>query len=151
MRVHQPGVCRHLVACLEQILDEELGSREERRIRTSLRLSGIPPGMTLANFDFSFQPSIERGRIERLTVPIRAQGMWSTIYGYLGLASDLNTVVGVSFYEHGETPGIGGRIAEPNRWRGADRRVTAQRGQWDGHVRARHFSGPRARYRPAAA
>ena len=51
---------------LEKILDDELGSREERRIRTSLRLSGIPPGMTLANFDFAFQPSIERGRIDAL-------------------------------------------------------------------------------------
>lgn len=51
---------------LEQILDDELGSREERRIRTSLRLSGIPPGMTLASFDFSFQPGIERGRIDAL-------------------------------------------------------------------------------------
>lgn len=51
---------------LDEILDEELGSREERRIRTSLRLSGIPPGMTLANFDFSFQPGIERGRVDAL-------------------------------------------------------------------------------------
>jgi len=51
---------------LEEILDDEPGSREERRIRTSLRLSGIPPGMTLANFDFSFQAVIERGRIDAL-------------------------------------------------------------------------------------
>lgn len=51
---------------LDEILDDELGSREERRIRTSLRLSRIPPGMTLANFDFSFQPGIERGRIDAL-------------------------------------------------------------------------------------
>ncbi|MEQ1895523.1 MAG: ATP-binding protein, partial [Planctomycetota bacterium] len=51
---------------LDEILDDELGSREERRIRTSLRLSGIPPGMTLGNFDYSFQPGIERGRIEAL-------------------------------------------------------------------------------------
>jgi DNA replication protein DnaC len=51
---------------LDEILDDELGSREERRIRTSLRLSGIPPGMTLGNFDYAFQPGIERGRIEAL-------------------------------------------------------------------------------------
>lgn len=51
---------------LERFLDDELGSREERRVRTSLRLSGLPTGQTLASFDFSFQPSIERGRVEAL-------------------------------------------------------------------------------------
>jgi DNA replication protein DnaC len=51
---------------LDKILEEELGFREERRVRTSLKLSGLPTGQTLANFDFSFQPSIERSRIETL-------------------------------------------------------------------------------------
>jgi DNA replication protein DnaC len=51
---------------LDGILDEELSFREERRIRTSLKLSGLPQGQTLANFDFSFQPTIERSRIETL-------------------------------------------------------------------------------------
>lgn len=53
-------------AFLDRLLDAEYGRREERRIRTSLRLSGLPTGQTLANFDFSFQPSIERSRIETL-------------------------------------------------------------------------------------
>lgn len=51
---------------LDQLLDEELGSREERRVRTSLRLSNLPTGMTLGSFDFGFQPSIEKSRIETL-------------------------------------------------------------------------------------
>ena len=51
---------------LDQLLEAELGCREERRIRTSLRLSGLPTGHTLGNFDFAFQPSIERSRIETL-------------------------------------------------------------------------------------
>ncbi|HZD71685.1 MAG TPA: IS21-like element helper ATPase IstB [Actinomycetes bacterium] len=51
---------------LDQLLEAEIRQREERRIRTSLRLSGLPPGQTLANFDFAFQPSIERSRIETL-------------------------------------------------------------------------------------
>jgi DNA replication protein DnaC len=51
---------------LDRLLDIELGSREERRIRTALRLSGLPTGQTLANFDFSFQPSVDRSRIETL-------------------------------------------------------------------------------------
>jgi len=51
---------------LDRILEEELRHREERRIRTALILSGLPTGQTLANFDFAFQPSVERSRIETL-------------------------------------------------------------------------------------
>lgn len=51
---------------LDTVLQGELEQREERRIRTSLRLSGLPPGQSLGTFDFSFQPSVERSRIETL-------------------------------------------------------------------------------------
>ena len=51
---------------LDQLLEIELELREERRIKTALRLSGLPTGYTLAGFDFSFQPSIDRSRIETL-------------------------------------------------------------------------------------
>lgn len=51
---------------LDQLLDDELRQREERRIKTSLRLSGLPTGQTLANFDFGFQPGLEKSRIETL-------------------------------------------------------------------------------------
>lgn len=54
----------HLV--LDRLLARELTSRDERRIKTSLRLSNLPPGMTLGNFDFGFQPSIDRKQIETL-------------------------------------------------------------------------------------
>src|SRR5690606_4680754 len=50
-------------AFLDKVLGAELAFREERRIRTSLRLSGLPTGQTLASFDFAFQPSIESSRI----------------------------------------------------------------------------------------
>jgi DNA replication protein DnaC len=51
---------------LDGLLEVELACREERRVRTSLRLSGLPTGQTLSNFDFGFQPSVERSRIETL-------------------------------------------------------------------------------------
>lgn len=53
-------------ALLEQLLQGELERREERRVRTSLRLSGLPTGQTLANFDFAFQPAVERSKLEAL-------------------------------------------------------------------------------------
>jgi len=51
---------------LDRLLELELSRRDERRIRTSLRLPGLPPGTTLGEFDFAFQPSIERRQIETL-------------------------------------------------------------------------------------
>ncbi|MDZ3823024.1 MAG: IS21-like element helper ATPase IstB [Pseudoxanthomonas sp.] len=58
------GHAPHLV--LDQLLDLEHQAREGRRVRTSLRLSSLPTGSTLADFDFAFQPAIERTRIETL-------------------------------------------------------------------------------------
>jgi DNA replication protein DnaC len=51
---------------LDALLEAELAARDERRVRTSLKLSGLPTGQTLGNFDFAFQPSVERSRIETL-------------------------------------------------------------------------------------
>jgi DNA replication protein DnaC len=51
---------------LDALLEAELTARDERRVRTSLKLSGLPTGQTLGNFDFAFQPSVERSRIETL-------------------------------------------------------------------------------------
>jgi Na+-transporting NADH:ubiquinone oxidoreductase subunit C len=43
-------------------------------------------------------------------IPISGKGLWSTIYGYLSLEPDAVTVKGITFYQHGETPGLGGEI-----------------------------------------
>ena len=51
---------------LERLLAAELQQRNERRVKTSLRLSGLPTGYTLGGFDWSFQPSIERKQVETL-------------------------------------------------------------------------------------
>jgi hypothetical protein len=48
----------HLV--LDRLLSREIEARDERRIKTSLKLSNLPAGLTLGNFDFGFQPSLER-------------------------------------------------------------------------------------------
>ena len=52
--------------CLDRLLEDELRVREERRLKTALQPSGLPTGPTLGNFDFAFQPSVERSRIETL-------------------------------------------------------------------------------------
>lgn len=54
----------------------------------------------------------ENGQTVAYAIPISGKGLWSTIYGYFALQPDLNTVAGITFYAHGETPGLGARITE---------------------------------------
>lgn len=42
--------------------------------------------------------------------PIIGKGLWSTLYGYFALETDAKTVRGITFYKHGETPGLGAEI-----------------------------------------
>lgn len=57
----------------------------------------------------------EGEEVEQIVLPVRGKGLWSTMYAYVALDGDLTTIRGVSFYEHGETPGLGGEI-DNSRW-----------------------------------
>ena len=56
------------------------------------------------------------GEIDKLILPVHGYGLWSTLYGFVALESDLNTVAGLGFYDHAETPGLGGEVDNP-RWK----------------------------------
>ena len=58
----------------------------------------------------------ENNRTKLLILPVHGYGLWSTMYGFLALESDGKTIYGMKFYEHGETPGLGGEIDNP-KWR----------------------------------
>lgn len=58
----------------------------------------------------------DAGNPEMVVLPVQGYGLWGTMYGFLTLESDMNTIKGISFYEHKETPGLGARIEEP-KWR----------------------------------
>ena len=55
----------------------------------------------------------EDGNIQQVVLPVYGKGLWSTMYGYLAIKSDLRTIQGLTFYEHGETPGLGGEVENP--------------------------------------
>lgn len=57
----------------------------------------------------------EDGSLSRIILPVHGYGLWSTMYGFLALEPDANTIAGIGFYDHGETPGLGGEIDNP-RW-----------------------------------
>ncbi len=59
---------------------------------------------------------VENGELEALILPIEGYGLWGTLYGYIALAPDARTIVGITFYSHKETPGLGGEVDNP-RWK----------------------------------
>lgn len=44
------------------------------------------------------------------SIPISGKGLWSTLFGYFALEADGSTVKGITFYQHKETPGLGGEV-----------------------------------------
>jgi len=65
----------------------------------------------------------EQEDIKFFILPAHGYGLWSTLYGFVVLQEDANTIYGLQFYEHAETPGLGGEVDNPT-WRA----------QWSGKV-----------------
>lgn len=97
----------------------------------SRALSGDPAGIgRRPHYGEVFLARDETGQLERVILPVHGYGLWSTMYAFLALEPDLKTVAGISFFEHGETPGLGGEIENP-RWQEGwvGRRVRDERGR----------------------
>jgi Na+-transporting NADH:ubiquinone oxidoreductase subunit C len=72
-------------------------------------------------YAFAYLVKDDKGTLTQVVLPIYGKGLWSTMYGFLALEKDLKTVKGLTFYEHGETPGLGGEIESAqfkNAWPG---------------------------------
>lgn len=69
------------------------------------------------NYSVVYIVENDNQEMETLILPVRGYGLWSTLHGFLALQGDLNTVQGFGFYQHAETPGLGGEVDNPN-WRG---------------------------------
>lgn len=88
---------------LDQLLADEIAGREERRIRRSLGLSNLPTGQTIANFDFAFQPAVERSRIDTLASSAWVRGAETVLLqGPPGVGkTHLATGLGIKAIEQG--------------------------------------------------
>ncbi len=70
----------------------------------------------LPKYGSIFEIRSKTGELSAIILPIEGKGLWSTMYGYLALSPDTRTIQGITFYEHGETPGLGGEVDNP-RWK----------------------------------
>jgi Na+-transporting NADH:ubiquinone oxidoreductase subunit C len=55
-------------------------------------------------------------QLQSIILPINGYGLWSTMYGFLALEPDAQTVQSINLYDQAETPGLGGEVVNPN-WR----------------------------------
>ncbi len=88
------------------------------------------------------------GQTGLIILPVHGYGLWSTMYGFVALEPDANTISRVQFYEHAETAGLGSRITDPG-WVGqfAGKRVYDEKGE----TRVRVVKGNVAAGSPGAA
>ena len=63
-----------------------------------------------------FHRKDENGKLDTIVFPIYGKGLWSTMKGFLAVKADLNTIYGITYYSHGETPGLGGEVDNP-KWK----------------------------------
>jgi Na+-transporting NADH:ubiquinone oxidoreductase subunit C len=58
----------------------------------------------------------ENENLNAIILPVRGYGLWGTMKGYLALRPDFKTIIGLEFFDHKETPGLGGEIDNP-KWK----------------------------------
>jgi len=60
-----------------------------------------------------FLPIYKTSNPNGYIIPISGKGLWSTMKGYFAIGEDKNSTLGIVFYEHGETPGLGAEVDKP--------------------------------------
>lgn len=85
--------------------------------------------------------------VEKYALPVYGRGLYSTMYGAIALKTDLETIDSITFYDHGETPGLGGEIENPV-WKAGWRGKEALDGE--GNVLIEVLDGPVDPARPGA-
>lgn len=99
-------------------LDNPAGFNQRKSAKaseTSIAIENDPAGIGRRSKIASVYLVRNGTKVETIILPIHGKGLFSTLYGFIALESDKQTIVGLKFYEQGETPGLGGEVENP-RW-----------------------------------
>lgn len=123
------GILTFLLAVINQVSLPVIEFNQEIELKQKILtvFDILPEGATSKEIDSIFNENIkeekfndsplyileENGTTVAYAVPFNGPGLWGSIDGYLGVNADLKTVTGIEFIKQEETPGLGGRIAEP--------------------------------------
>ena len=111
----------------ELVAQDKIDARgyDQRKARNDPATSrGAPPNNAgigrVPNYGIAYFVMKDK-KVDQLVIAVEGLGMWGTIYGFVSLAPDGNTVRGLTYYDQKETPGLGGEISNPKwlaSWRG---------------------------------
>lgn len=105
-------------------------------------LSNDPANIKRIAKDGSAYLLIENGDIQRVILPVQGYGLWSTMYGFTSLTLDDKAVIkGLTFYQQGETPGLGARITEPQ-WQAEWEGIEPYNDQGTPHIQVTKSASP---------
>ncbi|CCE23917.1 Na(+)-translocating NADH-quinone reductase subunit C [Methylotuvimicrobium alcaliphilum] len=106
----------------DYVEDIDVATYDQRKATKDPELSiAIPPEEDIASIKAKAKIAkvylVKKGEeIESIILPVSGYGLWSTLYGFLALEADGQTVQSINFYDQAETPGLGGEVVNPN-WR----------------------------------
>jgi len=89
--------------------DPEKAARIES-LSTEIRNNALPQIARRPYYSFVYEITRNNPEDDRIVLPIYGKGLWSTLYGFIALKPDCTTIAGITFYRHGETPGLGGEV-----------------------------------------
>jgi len=93
---------------------DPLAAAKDPKMSTKLTPAQAIAGFsTRENLGLVYLVKSDAGTLERVIVPIRGAGLWNMMYAFVAVQPDGNTVDGITYYQHGETPGLGGEVENP--------------------------------------
>jgi Na+-transporting NADH:ubiquinone oxidoreductase subunit C len=100
----------------------DMYGRNAKAPETSTKVEGSNVGFSSrANVASVYLIKDESGDVSRIILPVHGSGLWDLMYGFLALDNDGQTIRELIFYQHKETPGLGGEIQNPewqDKWDG---------------------------------
>ena len=102
-------------------VDAATYNQREAARKKDLSVPVEPPGalggiQRREKYAFVYKVKNEEGVVDQVVLPVYGKGLWSTLYGFLSVDTDGTTVRGITFYEHKETPGLGGEV-DNKKWK----------------------------------
>lgn len=112
----RPVIVSHILDLTEQELtDEDPVAFNPDIVPLMNAPSGNPAGLKDMPERVKIYYVYRNGEMSSVILPVWGKGLWSTLYGYMAIdTEDFSTVQGLTYYEHGETPGLGGEVDNPN-------------------------------------
>lgn len=103
----------------EELPDVDAAAFDQQRAKKDPATSHVPPPnpsriQRLPDRALVYKVHGKDGGLEMLVLPIEGYGLWGTLFGFLAVDSDFETIRGITYYQHKETPGLGGEVDNPS-------------------------------------